>query len=163
MTFQLSDLLKAIGPNAAIIFAAWIFLSFLQTRYDSAVNRYREYVDSYREGRHSEERHGPLKRQIEVSSRRCTLMSRAIGFGLGSAVLFILTLIGGALDVIVPHQPVIGWISSLAAMIGLLLMIVCAAIVIFENAGASNQLKKEVEDIGDVSGRVATKHARLRA
>jgi hypothetical protein len=50
MPFQLSDVLKAIGPTASIIFAAWIFLSFLQTRYDSAVERYRGLLASYRDG-----------------------------------------------------------------------------------------------------------------
>jgi hypothetical protein len=38
---ELSDVLKAIGPAASIIFAAWIFMGFLQQRYDAAVSRYR--------------------------------------------------------------------------------------------------------------------------
>ena len=32
MNFELSDVLKAIGPAASIIFAAWIFTGFLQQR-----------------------------------------------------------------------------------------------------------------------------------
>lgn len=100
MPFQLSDLLKAIGPNAAIIFAAWIFLSFLQTRYDSAIGRHRALIETYRTGDEGQERTQAIKRQIEVYARRCTLMSHAVTVGLISAILFLSTLIVGGLDVV---------------------------------------------------------------
>src|ERR1700712_1135091 len=73
MHFQLSDVLKAIGPNASIIFAAWIFVSFLQTRYDSAIDRQRALIEAYRGGDQSPERGKAAKRQIEVYARRCML------------------------------------------------------------------------------------------
>src|SRR5436305_1444599 len=34
--FDLKDLLQAIGPTASLVFAAWIFLSFLESRYVAA-------------------------------------------------------------------------------------------------------------------------------
>ena len=48
MDFELKDLLEAIGPNATLIFAAWIFLSFLQQRYTAAYDRYRALVPRQR-------------------------------------------------------------------------------------------------------------------
>jgi hypothetical protein len=47
MTSQLGDILKTIGSSAAIIFAAWIFMGFLQQRYDAAVDRYRSLIASF--------------------------------------------------------------------------------------------------------------------
>ena len=82
MDFQLSDVLKAIGPNAAIIFAAWIFLSFLQARYDSAINRYRASIEAYRGGDQSPARSRSMKSQIEIYARRRMLMSSAVTVGL---------------------------------------------------------------------------------
>ncbi len=40
MNFDLAKVLTTVGPAASIIFAAWIFVAFLQTRYDAAVDRY---------------------------------------------------------------------------------------------------------------------------
>jgi hypothetical protein len=37
---DLNEILKNIGPSAAIIFAAWIFMGFLQQRYDAAIDRF---------------------------------------------------------------------------------------------------------------------------
>jgi len=85
MDFQLSDVLKAIGPTASIIFAAWIFLSFLQSRCDAALTRYRDLLGEYRKGEDAE-RAASAKREIEVYARRCTIMSWAVTLGLVSAL-----------------------------------------------------------------------------
>jgi hypothetical protein len=34
--FELKDVREAIGPTASLLFAAWIFLSFLRERYVAA-------------------------------------------------------------------------------------------------------------------------------
>jgi hypothetical protein len=163
MHFQISDILKAIGPNAAIIFAAWIFLSFLQTRYDSAVDRHRALIEAYRGNEQSSERSNAMKRQIEVYARRCMLMSSAVTVGLASAIFFLITMIGGGLDVIFPHVPAIGFISSISVLLGFFLVLVAAALVIFENVGTPNQIRKELQDLPDVSGRAAARSAKLSA
>jgi hypothetical protein len=43
------------------VFAAWIFRGFLQQRYDSAIDRYREAVGDYRSNDHAEDRGGNLR------------------------------------------------------------------------------------------------------
>jgi hypothetical protein len=163
MHFQLSDVLKAIGPNASIIFAAWIFVSFLQTRYDSAIDRQRALIEAYRGGNHSPERGKAAKRQIEVYARRCMLMSRAVTIGLISAIFLLTTLIGGGLDVIFPHNSAIALICSITAFLGLALVIVAAAVVILENAGTPTQIREELEDVPDISSRSSTGSTKLTA
>ena len=61
---QLNAVLKAIGPNASIIFAAWIFMGFLQQRNDAATDRYRSAVGDYRSEVHEGDRTSNLKRQV---------------------------------------------------------------------------------------------------
>ncbi len=161
MNIQLSDVLKAIGPNAAIIFAAWIFLSFLQARYDSAINRYTAMVQAYRNSENSAARREASKTEIEVYARRCRLMSRAVTVGLASAILFLLTLIGAAVDVIFPDHPLIALMTTGAALIGLLLVITAATLVIVENIGTPNQIRKELKDLPDISGPASTGSTKL--
>lgn len=48
MNLDLSKVLTTVGPAASIIFAAWIFVAFLQTRYDAAVERYRDLIEKFR-------------------------------------------------------------------------------------------------------------------
>ena len=99
---QLGEVLKAIGPNASIVFAAWIFMGFLQQRYDSAIDRYREAVGDYRSNEHDERRAGNLKDQILTFQHRCRLMGTATLLGLVAAILLIGSLMFGAADVLLP-------------------------------------------------------------
>jgi len=161
MHFQLSDVLKAVGPTASMIFAAWIFLSFLQTRYDAAVERYRELVEGYRKAEQSREEALRAKREITVLARRCTVMSYAITVGLVSAVLLLITVIGGALDVMIPDSPVIGLVSSVSSVLGLGLVIVAAGLVIFDSVGAPGQIRQELRDVPDIEGRAAAQSTKL--
>src|ERR1700712_394376 len=119
---QLGEVLKAIGPNASIVFAAWIFMGFLQQRYDSAIGRYREAVGDYRSNDHEEDRAGNLKDQILTYQHRCRLMGWATLTGLVAAILLIATLIFGALDVIIPKNAIISAGGTAAAIICFLLV-----------------------------------------
>jgi hypothetical protein len=71
---QLSEVLKAIGPNALIVFAAWIFVGFLQQRYDAAIDRYRAAVGDHRSETHNDSRGAHLKDQLLKYRYRCRLM-----------------------------------------------------------------------------------------
>jgi hypothetical protein len=148
---QLGDVLKAIGPNASIVFAAWIFMGFLQQRYDSAIDRYREAVADYRANEHADERAGNLKDQILSYRRRCKLMERATLVGLVAAILLIATLIFGAWDVIIPRKPFIAIAGTASAIIGFALVIVAACMVIAEGRIMHRQLDDELRDVGDLA------------
>lgn len=148
---QLGNFLKAVGPNAAIVFAAWIFMGFLQQRYDSAVDRFRTAVGDFRSHGHEKDRSGNLKDQILVYRRRCQLMGWATLVGLASAILLIATLIFGGIDVILPHQPWVAAGGIAASFLGFALVIVAAAIVIVEGSTIDRQLDDELRDVTELA------------
>jgi uncharacterized membrane protein YraQ (UPF0718 family) len=151
---QLGDVLKAIGPNASIVFAAWIFMGFLQQRYDNAINRYREAVADYRSNEHEDDRAGNLKDQILMYRHRCLLMEWATLVGLVAAILLIAALIFGALDVVIPKNAIISAAGTASAIIGFVLVIVAAAMVITEGRIVHRQLDDELRDVPDLAGEV---------
>jgi uncharacterized membrane protein YraQ (UPF0718 family) len=151
---QLGEVLKAVGPNASIIFAAWIFMGFLQQRYDNATDRYREAVADYRSNEHEDDRAGNLKDQILMYRRRCLLMEWATLVGLVAAILLIAALIFGALDVIIPKNPIISVAGTASAIAGFVLVIVSAAMVIAEGRVVHRQLDDELRDVPDLAGEV---------
>jgi hypothetical protein len=166
MNFEIADILKLIGPSASIVFAAWIFMGFLQQRYDAAIERYRSLIGECRtEGGVSDARRNNIREQLATYQRRCRLMNSACNIGLVSAILLILTLIAGELDVIVVGVPIFKYVSAVAALAGFILVIAAAVLVLMESAISRRQLDWELLDVADLaqaagsgSGRVA--HAR---
>lgn len=126
---RLSEVFKAIGPNASIVFAAWIFMGFLQQRYDAAINRYPSAAGDYRSETHDDSRGDYLKIHLLKYRDRCIVMAWSTIVGPVSAILLIAALIFGALDVIAPENVIItaGGVASL--ILGFVLVIVAAIIV----------------------------------
>ena len=162
MNFELSDVLKAIGPAASIIFAAWIFMGFLQQRYDAAVGRYRQAISDFRTGNHAPDRRDNIRDQILVFKRRCELMNYACMVGLISAILFLLTLIAGELDAIIPHTAVLAMIGSITGFGGLALVIVGAVLVLMEASYAHRQLDAELLDVPDLAHKTGQQPGMVR-
>ena len=151
MNLDLPKVLTVIGPAASIIFAAWIFVAFLQTRYDAAVERYRELIEKYRHSDLSGSRKANMKDQIVAYKRRCELMNKAIGCGLVSAILLIFTLIFGGLALVFQEYGFLKFVSVLCALSGLLLVIVGTAIVIMEGRIIRRQIHSELLDVADLA------------
>jgi hypothetical protein len=148
---QLGEVLKAIGPNASIVFAAWIFMGFLQQRNDAAIDRYRQAVGDYRSNKHDLTRSDNLRSQVLAYRRRCRLMSRATFVGLIAAILLISSLIFGALDVILPNTALIAICGIATAMGGFVLVIIAAFIVIAEGRIVKRQIDDELRDVPDLA------------
>ena len=144
---QLGDVLKAIGPNASIVFAAWIFMGFLQQRYDNALGRYQSAVGDYRSNNHDSQRADNLKAQVIAYRRRCRIMGRASIIGLVAAILLISSLIFSAIDAIMPNIIMITCGGILAAIIGFILVIVAALMVIVEGWIVERQIDDELRDV----------------
>ena len=151
MDFELPNLLKVIGPAASIIFAAWIFMTFLQQRYDSAVERFKEEIEDLRSGNPSPDRRENIKQQVIIHKRRCDIMSRANLIGLFSAIFLIMTLISGEIDIVMPGIVVMKYISAGSALLGFGLVIVAAGFVIVEGFIARRQLDAELLDVSDLA------------
>lgn len=78
-------------------------------------------------------------------------MNYACMVGLISAILFLLTLIAGELDAIIPHIAVLAMIGSITAFGGLALVIVGAVLIIMEASYAHRQLDAELLDVPDLA------------
>lgn len=151
MNLDLAKVLTTIGPAASIIFAAWIFVAFLQTRYDAAVERYRDLIEKLRTSDLSGTRRANTRDEILNYKRRCELMNRATGCGLVSAALLISTMILGGLSIIFQDSLVLKLLSLGSALLGLLLVIAGAVIVIMEGRIIRRQIYSELLDIPDLA------------
>ncbi|MBV9696581.1 MAG: DUF2721 domain-containing protein [Gammaproteobacteria bacterium] len=151
-SFELKDLLQAIGPTASLIFAAWIFLNFLQQRFVAAYQWYRNLLQEYRQrGRGDDTRADSLRTQILSYRRRCEQMRIATSIGVWAAIALLATLICGALAVMAPGP--LGWLkygAGALAVAGLLLVIWAAGIVLLENAGLRRMLEDDLADVPEL-------------
>jgi hypothetical protein len=130
--FELKDVLTAVGPTASLIFAAWIFLTFLQQRYTSAYERYRALISEYRQGGLHDQRKRSVRDQILLYKLRCERMRWATNIGVVSAIVLIGTLISSALYT-VSRLEFLKYVATTCAVAGLLLVVWAAIVVLREN------------------------------
>lgn len=161
MTIDVATIFKAIGPAASIIFAAWIFMGFLQTRYDSAVDRYRELIARYRDGGDMDDRRDNLRDSILVYKRRCEIMNVASIVGLVSAIVLILTLIFGELSLIFAQVEALKYTSIVGALGGLSLVIIASLIVLYESFIIHRQLETELLDLPDLAAGIGQEPGKI--
>jgi hypothetical protein len=154
MQFELKDILTAVGPSASIVFAAWIFMGYLQQRYSAALERYRSLIEQCRNGDQAESRQGNLKDQVVLYRHRFSLMRWATTLGLAAAMLLISTLILGAVNVVFPDLGVLKYFGAGFAVLGLGLVIVAAALVIRENSIIQRAVDGELLDVPELAGAV---------
>src|SRR4051812_14667638 len=156
MQFQMKDLLEAIGPSASLIFASWIFLSFLQARYSSAYDRYRALIQERRERLRADgdEPQGSCDRhqqsvtgQIALYRRRCEQMRLATNIGVAAAILLIMTILAGGVQVVLPQARFLSYVGAAGALLGLLLLILAAVFVLMENVLIQHAMNDEAADL----------------
>jgi hypothetical protein len=149
--FDLQDLLEVVGPTASLVFAAWIFLSYLQQRSVAAFERYRALAEDYRHGT-DDKRQSVLRGQIALYKRRCELMQTATQVGVASAILLLTTLIIGALNVVVPLG-IWPYAGATCAIVGLAMVIVAASFVLRENKLIRTAIEAETKDLTGLDDR----------
>lgn len=161
MTIDLANVFKAIGPAASIIFAAWIFMGFLQVRYDAAFDRYRELVAQFRDSELAEDRRSNLADSILVYKKRCDIMNIASVIGLASAIILILALMAGELALITPTLGGLKAVSVSGAFLGLALVVLASAIVIYESLIIHRQLQSELLDLPALARAIGKKPGKI--
>jgi hypothetical protein len=149
MTF-LKDLVATIGPGASFMFAAWIFLSYLQQRYTSSYDRYRALLQAYREHPADDQRRRSLREQIILYKGRCEKMRLATNLGIVSAMLLLTAMIAGAISFMYPTLTVFQWTSALGIVIGLLLVVAASAVVLVENVQLQEAIDSELSDLPEL-------------
>ena len=148
---SLTEILKTVGPSAAIIFAAWIFMGFLQQRYDAAVERYRAIIAEYRSGKASAARCDNIREQVQTYKRRCVLMAYSHLLGLTAAIFLLATLILGELVVIFPKAVALDYVGAITTIVGIGLVIASAVMVMMEGAITHRQLNSELLDVPELA------------
>lgn len=151
--FDLKDLLQAVGPTASLIFAAWIFLTFLQARYTAAYEHYRALIAELRTHGEQDRRRDSLRDQILRYKRRCEQMRLATNIGVTSAILLISALIFAALGTLYDTISAWKYLTACCAIAGLLLVIWAAALVILENYGLQRILESDLSDLPELVDR----------
>jgi hypothetical protein len=147
MDFALKDVLGALGPNAALVFASWIFMTFLQSRYSDTYSRYRALINDAREGKVQGKRRETIHDEIGVYRRRIDQMRRATDLGLYAAVLLLATLIIGALDVVFKSPPGLKYVGAACPIVGLAFVIWSALLVAHDNHLIKMPLARETDDL----------------
>lgn len=166
MSIDIGSILKSIGPGASIVFAAWIFMGFVQQRYDAAVDRYRAMTGQYCSGEESGTRQSNLKDQIRTVKRRCELMHYANTTGLLSAILLIFTLITASLGMMFTRISLFVYASAFAMIGGFALVMIAALCVLVESTIVRRQIDGELLDVEDLAqstgqqaGEISKRHA----
>lgn len=124
MDGKVKKVFEAMGPSAALVFAAWQFLQLLERRYELAHTRYRSLVDAFRD---------ILKEQNGMGGRRVTSMRCATHIGMTAAFVLLLSLMISTLDAVFKAD----WLKLFgapASMLRLLLVIPAAILLIMESA-----------------------------
>jgi hypothetical protein len=149
--FELKEVMDAVGPSAALAFAAWLFLQLLQQRYSAAYSRYRELVDLFRNNTQGKRRE-VIKEEIEIYQKRVVYMMYATNIGMTAAILLLLSLFISGLNAMIK----VDWLKYIGApsiLLGLLLVIPAAILVIRENQLIKKPIEAELADLEEFSGR----------
>lgn len=150
MDFAFKDVMQAVGPNASLVFASWIFMTFLQGRYSSAYELYRKMIDDLRENRADGQRRKTIHDEIILYRERLNRMRRATNLGLYAAILLLATLILSGLDVVFGRPAFLKYVGTLCVVVGLALIIWSAALVIVENRMLKMAFDREGDDLADL-------------
>jgi len=149
MDFELKKILEAVGPNAGLVFASWMFMQLLQSRYSNAYERYRALIDNFRQGADGR-RKDTIRDEIALYRTRVDYMRRATDLGLYAAILLIGTLIIAALDTMFGSPAILKYLGTATTLAGLAAIIWSAALVVRENHMIKMPLDRELDDVPEL-------------
>jgi len=153
--FKLKEVMEAIGPSAALAFAAWLFLQLLQQRYSAAYTRYRDMIDAMRNGADGKRRDA-MTEEVGIYHQRVVYMLHATNIGMVAAIMLLLSLVTNGLDAVFK----LDWLKYIGAplvLLGLLLVIPAAILVIRENLLIKKPIEAELADLGEFNGEDAAR------
>jgi Protein of unknown function (DUF2721) len=161
MSVDLKAILGEIGPSAALVFASWIFMGFLQQRYTAADDCYRVMIEHFRSGDRRQDRLGNIKDQILLYKRRCDLMRTATNIGLVAAIFLITTLILAGIDNVFGGVAALRYLGTGSALTGLAMVAAAAALVIRENSIVKRASIAELLDIPELAEAIGLQGGRI--
>lgn len=150
MHADLRGILPPIGQSASLIFAAFVFMGFLQQRYNATVDRYRAIVDEYRSERIAGKRRQVIHDEIGLYKRRCELMKRGTNCALAAGMLLTATLVFSIWSSMLPNWSVFRYLGILTVIVGLVMVVVACVYVMLENAILQLVIDRELLDQPDL-------------
>lgn len=146
--FDVHQVLQIVGPTASLLFAAWIFLQYLNQRFIESVARLRELAENLRTSETKDDRRSDsLRDQIGLYRRRCTLMRQATNVGLVAALMLLSTLTLAGIVTVFGRSTVLDVVGVCTAIGGLVLVMVATGIVFLENRLVAKALTSELTDL----------------
>lgn len=158
LSFDLKNVLQAVGPTASLIFAAWLFLSYLQQRFTSAYERYRALISEFRQHKEKDQRYHSLLEQVVEYKHRCEHMRLATHIGLLAAIALIGSIVFAALNAIDQNIAAFKFLSAGLSLIGLLLVIWAAVLVIIENLRLQVAIDSDLSDVPELAKAAHVSH-----
>jgi len=132
---------------ASLVFAAWVFLIFVEQRYARACMRYRALILEYRTNELSENRKRNVASQILLYKQRCEYMRLATYLGVIAALILSASLIVGALNAIFPDVDFLKYVGAISIIAGLLMALIAALPLARENLLIRHAIDSELSDI----------------
>ncbi len=145
--FDIQQVLQVIGPTASLLFAAWIFLQYLNQRFTESVERLRDLAENLRQATKEDRRRASVVEQIKLYQRRCVLMRWATHTGLVAAVLLLITLTLAAIVTVFHGPSAFGVVAVVCAWVGLTLVVAATVLVVRENMLVGDALRSELADL----------------
>lgn len=120
---KVKKVFEAVGPSAALVFAAWQSLQLLERRHDAARARYRNLVAAFGQ---------PVEEKDGMARGRASSLLCATRIGMTAAFVLLLSLMISTLDAVSKAD----WLKLFGApisMLRLLLVIPAAILLIMES------------------------------
>ena len=160
--YKLTDLLSSAGATIGVIIAGTIFLQFLSTKYTELSGRFREMAGEYRGVSGEQDRHAPLRAQIQGYRRRLRLLNWASWLGAVALLFFLSAVMAGGFSLLYPPVRAIKAVGTFGLMAGLLLIAVAVFLELVESIVARKEIGDEIADFDDERGSCRHDTARPR-
>ena len=147
--YKLTDLLSSAGATIGVIIAGTIFLQFLSTKYTELSGRFREMAGEYRGVPGEQDRHAPLRAQIQGYRRRLVLLNWASWLGAVALLFFLSAVMAGGFSLLYPPVRAIRAVGTFGLMAGLLLIAVAVFLELVESIVARKEIGDEIADLDD--------------
>jgi hypothetical protein len=155
--FDLKDVLNTAAPTASLIFASWLFLQLVSSRYEATIVRYERAMEELR-GECPPPRRDTVLAVARLHGRRFHHMERAMSLGLLAAT-FLVSSLGMASFQLMTGATWLNFTTMGALITGLVLLVVCALLTMAENGLGRRTLLLERADVPELG---APERARRR-
>ncbi|MBX9622910.1 MAG: DUF2721 domain-containing protein [Gemmataceae bacterium] len=156
MTLPDIDLPKVAGAAASavgLIIASTILVSFVSTRYTSALERYTDLTDGFRGYQDRNKRREALREQVRQYRRRLRLLSWASELLCWVMICAVVTVVAAGVSMVFPGHRGLDLAGAFTLLLTLSLDVVAIGLVVAETRIDRRAVEAEAMDLDEVFGR----------